>query len=230
MIVAAVQQVECVSGCGGSGLPSTPEVIGVAAALASLAVAFYALKISLGSLRIAEEQHSVFLDNLNAHADFKLEIHSPGEGGVIEMTSSRLKLIWAIHVNNTGDKAARHVHVAFGLPTFMREMQWEEGEKESFASEKGGPYPVREDLIDSEGRSLEAQVVTKRVPYIGRAGGFQNVSAILELENPGEERRVPATLLVRSDDLPDDNETVLIQDEVLVRRAPEASGISAARS
>jgi hypothetical protein len=222
-MIAVVQRVECVGGCGGSGLPSAPEVIGVAAGIASLAVAFYALKISLGSLKIAEEQHGVFLRNLNAHADFALRIDLPGTDGVVETTAPRLKLVWGIHVDNVGDKPARYVHVAFGVPFFMSDMQWEEGEKESLSSEKGGPYPVREPLTDASGVTHEAQVVTKRVSYIGRGGGIAKISAILELPDVGDEQRIPVKLLVSCDDLPEGVEDVVAEDEILVRRLRAAA-------
>lgn len=218
MLIAAIQQVECVRGCGGKGAISTPEVIGVVAGLASLGVAFYAIKISLGSLRIAEEQHRVFLRDLAAHAELAVKIKSPASDGVIEISSPHVEIVWGIHVENEGDKAARHVHVAVGMPMFLREMQWVEGENDSLLSKKAGPYPVRRPFVDTNGFSHEMQVVSKVVDYIGRAGGFSRVSAVLDLPNVGDERSIPVELLASSDDLPRGVENVTSKDEVLVMR------------
>ena len=213
---------ECIGGCDGGGLPSTPEVIGVAAGLASLAVAFYAIKISLGSLRIAEEQHQVFLRDQRAHADFVLTIRSPGTDGVIETSATRLKIVWTLNLDNIGNKAARLVHVAFSVPRLMDDLRWEEGKNDSLFSKKAGPYPVREPLTDSSDVSYKAQVVAKRADYIGRGGSFTKVSAVLELANVGGEQKLPMRLLVRSDDLPKDVDIVKVEDEILVRRVAAA--------
>jgi hypothetical protein len=218
MLLTAVQQVECVSGCGGgSGLPSNAEVIGVVAALASLAVAFYAIKISVGSLRIAEEQHEEFLRKLRARADFTVDIRSPGHKGVIETDAAQVEIQWVIDVTNTGEKPARHVGFAFSAPDFITDLKWVEGEEDSILSQKGGAHVVSTDVVAEDGLEYAAQAVTKIVDYIGRMRRHSRVSGVLSLKL-GEEVRVPVRLKVMSDDLPDDVEYRETVKEVLVRR------------
>lgn len=219
MFVAVVQKVECIGGCGGGGIPSNAEVIAVAAALASLAVAFYAVKIARGSLSIAEAQHSEFLRELRARADFAIKIKATGGGDVVDTEAGRIDLHWLIEITDVGEKVANHVGINFAVPRELTEFKWVRGDEDSTLTPQIGAHNITGDLIASDGTSYQPQAISKIAERLGRTGRWTKASASVEVpRRVGERKVIPFRLKLRSDDLPDDVTSVAYEDEVVIRR------------
>jgi hypothetical protein len=218
MLLAVVEQVECVAGCdkGGGVDPLTLILsgIGLVVAVVSAGLAWVAKGASQqsadaakASLGIAEEQHRVFMTERQAHADFELEIslpHYPTD--LVESSDGMIRLVWRLEVTNTGDKAATHVSVHFYAPLEIEELAWVRGESDSLASQQAGPFE-REDsyeLRTSDGVDHPTQFLTKIVDRVGRRGSprFSYVSGYVSMPKvAGEERQIPVELMAFSDDM-----------------------------
>src|SRR4051794_23141802 len=130
MLLSAVKQVECVSGCG-AGDVSALGVIGIAVALFSTALAVYAVKLSKqsadsasASLKIANEQHEVFLKEIRGRADFRIAIEVEQRREAIETDANQVQVMWKIAATNTGDRAASNVGMRFFAPREMQGLTW----------------------------------------------------------------------------------------------------------
>jgi len=115
--VIAVTDVNCVEGCGGD---LTLTFVGLGVAISSLLLAIKAWRVSESGLRIANAEHRVFMKQLEARADFDLEIylvsplHVPD--AVIETDQPELQLKWQLGISNSASKAANYVGVNFLIP------------------------------------------------------------------------------------------------------------------
>jgi hypothetical protein len=194
-------------------------VIGVAAALASLAIALYAVKISRGSLAIAEDQHTEFIKELQARADLRLNIRATGNGKVINAVANRVEITWSIEIENVGARPAKQVAVSFGAPRSITDLRWDGSDDDVPFSKRSGRHDVKPDLIASDGSTHPQQAINKLTEHIGRVKRFARVKGTVEIpEEAGTEVFVPARLIVGSDDLPDDVPSLTLDHEIAIRR------------
>jgi hypothetical protein len=222
--------VRCVEGCGG-GEP-TAAYIGLVVAFLSLAVALAAWRVSHRSLQIARDEHRVFLKQINARADFDLTIdivdrHLPDDGA-IESSEEEIELKWQLGIENSGDKAALSALINFLVPTdISASLAWitQNGLSVPDPHRQHGPMSTAEELPAADGTRHPAHYLVKEVPRISLRGarvGFATAQ-IKTPANPGEERIVPVSFRVESDDLPDDVEDRRIELETTIRRIPTDS-------
>jgi hypothetical protein len=233
MFHMTVQEVECVSGCGGGtewaalalGIVGI-FVAGVSAVFARQAVkeAREATNATEASLKIAQEQHGEFQRSLSARADFELgAILLEAKSGVVETVLPVARLTWSLRVENSGDKPARQVGISFAVPSYVESFEWLDTEGDLVFSERGGAHSVRPDLITSIGEETPAQGINKVVGHIGRLGRYSRATGTMSLPAVGAEVRLPFRFLAFSDDLREDVDRVEITEEVVVRRVEQVT-------
>ena len=209
--------VRCVEGCSGD---STAAIIGLVVAGLSLAVALAAWKISQSSLGIARAEHQVFLDQLNQRADFNLDLVVAGApDGVIETSNNDVRLKWQAGISNSGEKAARASTINFLVPGDLRELKWvlQDGREMPDPHMQHGPMSTAEQLPETGIPSSYLIREVERVSLRGSRVAFAEAT-IPAPANPGEERSVPASFRIESDDLPDDVQDQRVDYTVTIRR------------
>jgi hypothetical protein len=223
MAQGALQRVECVSGCGG-GDASTLAVLGLVIAIIGLALALWAIKISNKSLLIATEQHGVFLRELNACAEFELEIYLENHvGQKIATDCDQVELRLKAIITNIGDKAATDVALSISFPVSLVDPHWiVPPDWEIPTVQNSGPLPATQEIWDSKGNRTPANYLLKVIDRVNLKSprvSFASVS-ITTPTKPGESRKVPIHLSAWSDELPDDRGIAWIGFEVEVERVP----------
>jgi len=222
----AIKAVRCVEGCGGD---STVTIIGLVVALFSLGAAVLAWRVSQKSLELAsaehsmsKEEHKAFLDRLAARADFKLDLSlDDDEGSDIVITNRQyVQIIWKMGVENIGKKAADSVGVNFVVPCDLEDLNWctQDGTPLNDAHQEYGPLRTGEELPDGSGKPSQYLIkkvarVSLRAPAVTFATAKVRVPATI-----GEERRVPASFRVCSDDLLDEMDSQHEDLTITVRR------------
>ncbi|MEZ5078406.1 MAG: hypothetical protein R2725_13300 [Solirubrobacterales bacterium] len=228
MQLAAVESVRCVEGCGGG--TETLGIIGLVVALLSLAVAIKAWMVSDASLRIARAEHREFEKKLNARADFALDLaldNPEPRDGVVDLTTQKAFLRWKIDINNIGEIAADGVTVEFLFPSDIAVRKADIGWTMLDGSWMGTgnaddhvPLPTSEEVTTDDGESVPAEYLVKdmgRISVTRRPVLFAGIK--VERPKRGEEIRVPVSVRIRSDDLPDDVDDRRAFCETILRHA-----------
>jgi hypothetical protein len=221
LLMLAAQPVECVKGCGGD---STVTAIGLIVAFLSLAVAVSAWRLSNKSLGIATTEHRVFMERLNARADFELNcyvVSPPLNDGVYETTASVFAIKWQMGITNSGEKAANDVGVNFLIPherTVPKSFGWVTQANQRIG-DAGRVMTTAEELVATDGSRHPAHYLILEIPrQTRRTAGVIFATADLKSPPPGEEIAIPYKFKVWSDDLPDDVEARTVEGEIRVRR------------
>jgi hypothetical protein len=232
-MVAAVNKVECVSGCGsaGDGNHATLilSIVGLLVALVSVALAWRAMISSnqsadaaAASLKIAEEQHGVFMAERQAKADLELRLGVVGHpDNVVETSATRLRLVWTIGIRNVGNGAATHVNVHCFVPLELTDLKWEIAKEETLTTQRAGPWDLGEFIRDSDGADRPVHFLAKIVDRLGVRGGWRFSNASAEVTVPpvvGDELRVPVLVTAASDDLGKDVPQEKLETEIVIRR------------
>jgi hypothetical protein len=220
-----VNPVRCVEGCGGS-TDAWLVIVGLVVAFLSFCVAYAAWRVSQKSLGIAQDEHRVFMDRLNARADFDVTLYLVDrltQGDVLEVTNppgTPVRLKWQLGVENTGDKAADGASVNFLLPAAASDPKWvtQVGHPVPDTDLKHGPMSTAEELVAADETRHPAQYLIKEMDRVPRKGSrVAFVSAAIPTPEEGGEVRVPVSFRIESDDLPDDVEDRRIHLETVVR-------------
>jgi hypothetical protein len=231
-MIEAVNQFECVGGCGQGGNDAMTLIIGVVGLLVALTSAILAWRAmasskksaesASASLRIAEEQHKIFMKEQSARAKLELRIDLVGHPDLlVETNVSRIKLVWTLGIRNVGDKAATHVSVQWFAPLGLTELKWDTAPEESLATQRSGPWNLSQSIDDSDGETHPVYFITKIVDWLGIRGAwrYSNASAYLTVPpNAGEELKIPVLLVAASDDLGRDTPQERLESEIVVRR------------
>lgn len=222
-MLAAVESVRCVEGCGGG---NTVAIIGLVVALLSLGIALAAWRVSQDSLRIARREHQVFMDRLNARADFAVTLYLADRKApehVLEVTNpagTPVRLKWQLGIENVGDKPADGALINFLLPAVATDPKWvtQTGNPIPDRGLRHGPMSTAEELVAENNSRHPAQYLIMemdRVPLKGSRVAF--ASAAIPTPAVGDEVRVPVSFRIESDDLPDDVRERRIDLETTVR-------------
>jgi hypothetical protein len=231
-MVEAVRKFECIGGCGsvdGNSATLVLGVIGVIVALTSAVLAWRAMASSkksaetaAASLRIAEEQHRIFMREQDAHAELELRIGIVGHPDLlIETNAARVKLVCTLGIRNVGDRAATHVSVNWYVPQSLTGLKWESTQEETLATQKAGPWTLGQSIEDSDGTSHPVYFITKIVDWLGTRGNwrYSNASAYVQVPaNEGEKLKIPVLLMAASDELNRGTPQEKLQSEIVVRR------------
>jgi hypothetical protein len=229
MVLSAVNQVECINGCGG-GDPSALGVIGITVALLSTALAVYAVKLSKqsadsaeASLKIAKEQHEVFLREVRARATFDITIEVAQRCQMIETDANEVQVAWKVVATNTGDREARNVGMRFFAPREMQGLAWA---STATASHKWGAktrIDSAEVLRSADGVEHPTNSLHHEIDRInkGEALIVFVVGTVADLE-VHDQRRLPGRFIIWSEDLADDVELLEGTTEMIVRRGAGA--------
>lgn len=205
MLNSTVESVRCVEGCGGD---STVTAIALVVALLSLAAAVAAWSVSQRSLAIAGREHQIFVERLNARADFVLDLYLAGgaDGHIVESDQPHVWIKWQMGMANSGQKAAEAVGVNFVVPGDLDELAWVRQDSGPVSDPRNeyGPMSTAEELPTGSG--LSAQYLAKKVDRVSLRDNVVAfaMAAVPMPANPGEERQVIASFRVWSDDLPED--------------------------
>ncbi len=172
----------------------------------------------------------MFLKQINARADFALTIYVGDrdlpDDGVIQTSDDEIELKWQLGIANSGDKAALSALINFLVPTdTSASLAWvtQNGLSIPDPHRQHGPMSTAEELPAADGTRHPAHYLVKEVPRISLRGarvGFAT-TRIKTPANPGEERIVPVSFRVESDDLPDDVEDRRVGLETTIRRIPD---------
>lgn len=219
MLPAAVESVRCIEGCGGGGEPAA--YIGLVVAFLSLAVAFAAWRVSQNSLKIAREEHRVFLRQLNARADFELTIEGKDHGPEIVTYAEEVKVVWKLGITNSGQRAAADVGINFLAPQLGVEgLVWTEETARFVSSQRAAErLTTTDELPASDGTSWPAQYLVQTLDRLSRRTHHISFAmATLVSPPPGESRIVPVKFKVWSDELPDDVEARWVTNELIIKR------------
>jgi hypothetical protein len=228
--VFAVEEVRCVDGCG----ETLPIVIGLVVAAISAVISGFAVfdarrsrRAAEQSLRIAQEQHAVFLEERSARADFTVELsvqHPPPERRALRAASGGQAVRVRLRVTNVGTRAANPLRMNLLYPERCTAERWT-GEDGSWITGEV-PVPITADeSLQVAGEPIATNQVYREweslIPDSVMIAFFQ---VAVPLDEGWPEVEVPFSVRAWADHMPDgiDNR----RDDVVItlRHDPRAPG------
>lgn len=209
----AAQTVEC-SNCGSDPLWT---VIGIVVAGAALVASLVALKFSADAvtiakkqLRIDQEQFEVFMRQMNARAEFDLELSFPDADAQsrIETDTPATNVRLAIKLTNSGGKRAGPTVLNVIIPNRVTEAYW---------TDAGGglipglgamsPAPTLERLTDDSGTPWSCKFLSLELPHVStRSPVLKFVTVMVHLPTP-DAVSVPFRATAEADELDGEEES-----------------------
>ena len=183
----------------------------------SLIVAGAALFVALGALYIAAREHSVFIRQLKARANFTLTADvetgaSPDDPDLIKVAASAVIVRVRVGISNVGTKAAGPTLLNVLVPALFEDPAWVDhrGVRDG---PKIAPIPTPELLKMPDGREVQAHWIEKKIPRVALRGGQVAWFAV----QVGVPTDLPIRIVAQSDDLPDDVTEVVLDKTIRVR-------------
>jgi len=193
--------------------------------------AWKAWDASRQSLKIAQDEHDVFVAQLTARAVFELslEVVQPVNlhGTDNHFTKSdKVDLAWKMEISNVGNKAATKTGINFLVPSIVRELKWttQNGEAIPDLEKKAGPNMTMEALPGTNTLLHFSSYLIARLDRIGvrRDHIVLHASGSVALPNVDDHLIIPAKFKAWADELEDDVEDVSVLATInIVRVDPD---------